>query len=82
MYDDRPLVDLITSRCDDIVALIADLKRDMVRISERHEADDKERFQEHHARLSELEKAHWKQIGVMSVVNILVVAVWTYLFGH
>lgn len=71
MYDDRPLVDLLNRRFDDLTARVDDIKRDMreetktltVKFDE-HEDKDQERF-------SELDKFKWQATGIFVTLMFL-----------
>jgi len=75
MYDDRPLVDLINARFDDVISKVDSLKVDMLReyVSlkvdmKEHEAHDTERFSAISQKLSRLDKIEWMILGGSAVV--------------
>lgn len=87
MYDDRPLVDLINSRFDDMTDKISDLKRDMLRETQRltekydqHEEHDAERFTSVNARFSKLDKAYWMISGGVVVLSLVIKIAERFIF--
>lgn len=75
MYDDRPLVDLINSRFDDMNQKISELKQDLIREvqgiktkQELHEVDDQRRF-------DSFNKIKWQVSGAV----ITVAGIFKYL---
>ena len=80
MIDDRPIVDLINSRFDDLVGRVEDMKRDLLRGQEKHEIEDKERFKALDLRVHSVEKIYWKVSGAVIVIIAFVKALERLLF--
>lgn len=72
MYDDRPLVDLINSRLDDVISRMEGLKSDILRETQHLNQKHKEHEEKDTIRFGEIDKLKWKITGGISVVIVLI----------
>lgn len=71
MYDDRPLVDLINARLDDVISRMESMKTDLLRESQELKRKHEEHEDHDLARFTELDQIKWKSMGAFSAVLVI-----------